>query len=701
MPSRIADRLKSERRRFFVGRNAEKKLLASALAHADPPFFVLYIYGPGGVGKTTLLHEFALDAIELGGDATYLDLRNVEATPGAFAAGLALALGGDVQDNPVDLLHSRPQRSVLLLDTCENLSALEGWLRESFLPELPATTLTVMASRSAPTAAWITDPGWQSLLQVVPLRNLTPDESMAYLNLRTVPTMERSGIVGFTHGHPLAISLVADVLDQQPGYHFEPLAVPNIIESLLGRLIHEAPSRLHRATLEVACLALYMTESLLAAMLELEDAHAYFEWLRGLSFMEAGRYGLFPHDLVRETMATDLRWRNPDWYVELHRRARSFYHARLRQTTGFNQRRVLAELIFLHRDASAVRAIFNFQVNDNLYTDRLRPSDAAALVEMVLQHEGPESARIMAFWCERQPATVLVIRDQFQTPVGFVTILLLHAAAAEDLMADPATRVAWQYVQRQPPLREGEQVLYFRFWMERSTYQALSTAQSRIFLNVIQYYLITPGLAYSFFPCADPQFYADVLAYADIQRTPELDFESDGRRYGVFYHDWRLRPAATWLDVLAEHEIAYSTESGSPPRPTVQPPPLLVLSEPEFAQAVRDALRHYTRLDELQANALVRSRMVMAQAGADANGAVRAKVLYTLVTEAVELLRSSPRQLKLYRALLHTYIQPAATQELAAELLDLPFSTYRRHLKEGIENVVATLWARELGAEDP
>jgi hypothetical protein len=701
VPNRIADRLKSERRRLFVGRTAEKELFTAALTHADPPFFVLYVYGPGGVGKTTLLHELVLDARELGADATYLDLRNVEATPDAFAAGLAVALGGSPQQNPVDLLHGRSQRSVLLLDTWENLAALESWLRESFLPELPATALTVIASRSAPSTAWTTDPGWKSLLRVVPLRNLSPDESMDYLNLRTVPLLERSGIVGFTHGHPLAISLVADVLDQQPGYHFEPLAVPNIIESLLGRLIHDAPSRLHRATLEAACLALYMTESLLAAMLELDDAHGYFEWLRSLSFMEAGRYGLFPHDLVRETMATDLRWRNPDWYVELHRRARSFYHARLRQTTGFNQRRVLAELIFLHRDASAVRAIFNFQVNDNLFTDRLRPSDAAALVAMVEHHEGPESARLMAFWCERQPATILVIRDQFQSPVGFVTILLLQAAAPEDVMHDPATRVAWQFVQRQPPLREGEQVLYFRFWMEHVTYQALSTAQSRIFLNIIQYYLITPGLAYSFFPCADPQFYADVLAYADIQRTPELDFVVDSKYYGIFFHDWRLRPATTWLDLLAEHEIAYSAESGSPPRPAVQPPTLFLLSEAEFAQAVRDALRHYTRLDELQANPLVRARLVLAQAGAEANSAARTRALHALVTEAVDLLRSSPRQQKLYRALYHTYIQPASTQELAAELLDLPFSTYRRHLKEGIENVVANLWARELGAEDP
>ena len=61
MPSRIAERLKSERRRLFVGRTAEKKLFTAALTSDDPPFYVMYVYGPGGVGKTTLLHELALD----------------------------------------------------------------------------------------------------------------------------------------------------------------------------------------------------------------------------------------------------------------------------------------------------------------------------------------------------------------------------------------------------------------------------------------------------------------------------------------------------------------------------------------------------------------------------------------------------------------------------------------------------------------
>jgi hypothetical protein len=67
-----------------------------------------------------------------------------------------------------------------------------------------------------------------------------------------------------------------------------------------------------------------------------------------------------------------------------------------------------------------------------------------------------------------------------------------------------------------------------------------------------------------------------------------------------------------------------------------------------------------------------------------------------LIKQATESLQATPREAKFYRALYHTYFQPAPTQEQAAELLDLPFSTYRRHLKSGIDRVVEVLWQKEI-----
>ena len=69
-----------------------------------------------------------------------------------------------------------------------------------------------------------------------------------------------------------------------------------------------------------------------------------------------------------------------------------------------------------------------------------------------------------------------------------------------------------------------------------------------------------------------------------------------------------------------------------------------------------------------------------------------------MVQQVTESLQSSPREQKLYLAVYRTYLNPAPTQEQAAELLNLPFSTYRRHLKTGMTRVAEILWHREIGS---
>jgi hypothetical protein len=84
------------------------------------------------------------------------------------------------------------------------------------------------------------------------------------------------------------------------------------------------------------------------------------------------------------------------------------------------------------------------------------------------------------------------------------------------------------------------------------------------------------------------------------------------------------------------------------------------------------------------------------QAGTGASDRARTDALRALIAETCDQLKASPHDLKAYRALYHTYLAPAASQELAAELLHLPFSTFRRHLKTGIARVADLLWQREL-----
>ena len=119
--------------------------------------------------------------------------------------------------------------------------------------------------------------------------------------------------------------------------------------------------------------------------------------------------------------------------------------------------------------------------------------------------------------------------------------------------------------------------------------------------------------------------------------------------------------------------------------------PIMVLSRPEFEAAVREALRDYARPDRLVGNALLSSRLVADRT----EDQTPTETLRRLVRRSAEELNSHPRDQRLYRALNRTFLNPADTQERAAELLGLPFSTYRAHLRAGTQRVIELLWQQE------
>lgn len=60
------------------------------------------------------------------------------------------------------------------------------------------------------------------------------------------------------------------------------------------------------------------------------------------------------------------------------------------------------------------------------------------------------------------------------------------------------------------------------------------------------------------------------------------------------------------------------------------------------------------------------------QAGPNSSTTQRVATLKTLIQQAAAELQAAPREVKLYRALHHTYFQPAVTQEQAAEFARSP-----------------------------
>lgn len=693
MPS-LSERLAWERNRKFVGREQEISIFQKALTSSELPFNILHIFGPGGVGKTSLMLQLQGLCNQLKIPSLHIEARNLEPTPESILSVLSSSMGLPEGNSPLEKLAANEERQVIFIDTYENISSLDAWLQSEFLPNLSLETLVVLAGRNPLSETWHSDPGWQALIHALPLRNLSPEESLTYLQKKDIPANHHQEILNFTYGYPLALSLVADVLAQGQEIAFQAETAPDIIKTLLERFIKEVPTPAHRMALQACAVVRLTTEALLTQILQLPDTHNLFEWLRGLSFIETGQLGLFPHDLAREVLIADLRWRNPDFYTQLHHQARSYYSKRLGQTQGIEKHRVLFDYIFLHRDNPAIRPRFTWGEQSGLLTDSLQESDHETILEIIATNEGEESARIAAHWLQRQPQNVLVFRDSQPTPAGFAIMVALHEATSEDIDIDSGAIAAWQYLQNHAPLRPQEGATIFRFWMARDTYQSVSPIQSLIFVNFVQYFQKTPGLAFTFLPCATPEAWAAMLTYFDLARSPAADFTVGGRNYGVYSHDWRVVSPIAWQELLAQREITASFVVAATTPPSRN---LLVLSQSGFMEAVQDALRNFTRADTLHQNPLLRSRLVEEQVAESGSLPKRVAALQTLLKQAAESLQSSPRDEKLYRVIHRTYLQPAPTQETAAELLDLPFSTYRRHLKAGMTRIAEILWQREIG----
>src|SRR3954471_16313598 len=78
----------------LVGRESERAFLHQVLA-ADGPV-VAFVSGIGGVGKSTLLEAFAVEARASGAIVLRLDCGAIEPTPRGFLVAVSNAIGGEL-----------------------------------------------------------------------------------------------------------------------------------------------------------------------------------------------------------------------------------------------------------------------------------------------------------------------------------------------------------------------------------------------------------------------------------------------------------------------------------------------------------------------------------------------------------------------------------------------------------------------------
>jgi hypothetical protein len=146
-----------------------------------------------------------------------------------------------------------------------------------------------------------------------------------------------------------------------------------------------------------------------------------------------------------------------------------------------------------------------------------------------------------------------------------------------------------------------------------------------------------------------------------------------------------LRPSEWLIDLLARDLEGTAPRSETSKRE-------MGLDREAFGAALRHALENFTRPDQLKESSLLYSRSVLRRAG---DTAPSPQVLRKVIVEALTIMDENPQDAKLGRALQAVFIHPAPSREIAAERLNVPFSTFRRHVSKGIERLEEILWSFE------
>jgi AAA ATPase domain len=673
--AQLGDLLDEARRRTFVGRRPELASFDDALMDRSSRR-VLLVHGPGGIGKTTLLLEFRARARAADRAVALLDGREIDPSPEGFEHAVLIGLGDRAAAGPVAELLAG---AVLLVDGYEQLGAIDGWLRQAFLPALPADGLVVLAGRDAPAAPWRTDPGWRSVVAAHRLEHLDEAESDELLARAGVAPPVRAHLVRLGRGHPLAMALLADVAvtDTVPDSLAE---VPDLVSALLEALFRGAPTDAHMSGLAACTTAWLTTEDLLREVVG-ADAPAVWAWLERRPFIAGGPRGLWPHDLARDVLDAEFERRSPERYRSVHRVVHDHVVAGLRAATGLDRQLLAQHLTYLHRKSPLTRAFYALRTQGSAAVVPARREEHGQVLSIIEEFEGAAAARLAEGWLAEQPDTLSVVRDR--QGVAAYAYHVLHPTGSTMEERDPVTRAVLEHVARHGPARPGEQVDIARYFagrrdFQRDQYAVLAGSVS----SLIEW--VSRPLAWSFVIVVDDEYWGPFFEYLAFVRQLELDV--GGQAHVVYGNDWRRFPVDVWLDLMNEREHAGGT--GPPPASLLRPPPL---DRARFAAAVRAALPDLHRPDRLAASPLMGSSLAV---GPDGSGAGQ---LRATIQDAVACLGSEPKGDLLRAVLQRTFVRAAPTQEAAAEVLGLPFSTYRRHLARALEQLTDLLWAVEIG----
>ncbi|MEJ7876019.1 MAG: ATP-binding protein [Solirubrobacterales bacterium] len=620
----------------FVGRARELRRLEELLAAPNGPS-VVFIHGPGGVGKSTLVRELARRAAAHGFTSCWIEGRDLPPVPDAIDDALIEARA-----------EARP---LVVIDTFERISGLGGYLRTSVLPNLPERSLVIIAGRRPPEDAWH-QAGWENMVAEFRLEGMPNADALEILRRNGLDAgADADRALRWARGLPLALTLAARMRHERSD---DGLREPELVDLLIRRLAEHELDQAHADTLSVAAIARATTPAMLAEVLPDMNAADEYEWLRNLSFVDSVGDGVALHELVAETLVENLRRRSPERERALRVRIADHLHERARR----GEMMLSIDLAHLAENP-AIRWGYSWEMAARFRVDDVLPDDVGRIQDFLRGTHRESSLPVTERFLRETPEHVAVVRDSTDALRGYA-IAVTPDGAPEFALADPLLG---------PRVEQARRLGRAGAVISRDVYDiAQASDESPIpmlgMASVLRAVRGNPRFAYlpinPEFPGA-PEFAAALGAEHVVELDARIDHEL------IECHVVDYGPGGL---LAAQREVIH-LEAGLP-APQREP------EDADVHEAVREALRSLQVPRALAASPL-------AQGNGTDNRA--ASVRNLLERGAERCFGHDANEELMRRVLIRGYLEPAVSHEVAADDVSLSRSAYFRRLRLATERL--------------